>query len=322
MNAVCGPNTAGSALSSKGIHLQQSLIFDIKRYSINDGPGIRLTLFFKGCPLSCRWCHNPESLSPRAQKLYAAQKCIGCGECVKVCPHQACRISAAGVITDPALCRSCGACADICPSMATEMSGRTYRIDELLAIIDKEVPFFDQSGGGVTFSGGEPLMHAPVLLELLEACGRRRIHRAVDTSGYGKTADLIKIAEQTELFLFDLKLMDVARHKEFTGVDNRLILDNLRRLAASGAEIEIRVPLITGINDDRQNLEQLATFIAGLPGITPRISLLPFHNVAENKYRKLGQSYDVGGMSTPGSESLQQAAEICAAQGLVASLGG
>ncbi len=302
--------------------MQQSLIFDIKRYSINDGPGIRLTLFFKGCPLSCRWCHNPESLSPVAQKLYTARKCIGCGECVKACPHQACHLSAAGIATDTDLCRACGACAAVCPALATEISGRAYRQDELMKIIDKEIPFFDQSGGGVTFSGGEPLMHTPFLLELLALCGARQIHRAIDTSGYGKTADLLKIAEQTELFLFDLKLMDAERHREFTGVANRLILANLKALAASGAQIEIRVPLIAGINDDRQNLEQLATFVAGLPGRRSRISLLPFHNVAENKYHKLGQAYDVAGMTAPGAERLQQAAEIFVAHGLVASVGG
>jgi len=302
--------------------LQQPLIFDIKRYSINDGPGIRLTIFFKGCPLSCRWCHNPESLSTQTQKFYTASKCIGCVECVKVCQQLACQLTAAGIVTDRDLCQSCGTCAEVCPSLASEMSGRAYSTAGLLEIIDKEIPFFDQSGGGVTFSGGEPLLHTPYLFELLLACGERHIHRAVDTSGYGKAEDLFKIAEQTELFLFDLKLMDSARHKQFTGVDNRLILDNLRALAASGTGIEIRVPLITGINDDRQNLEQLAAFVAGLPGAKPKLSLLPFHNVAENKYRKLGQRYDVNGMSVPRGQVLQQAIEIFRAQGLIVSLGG
>jgi pyruvate formate lyase activating enzyme len=302
--------------------LQQPLFFDIKRYSINDGPGIRLTIFFKGCPLSCRWCHNPESISARAQKLYTASKCIGCAECVKACPRQACRLSSAGIQTDPALCDACGACAEICPSRATEISGQVYRKDELMEIIEKEVPFFDQSGGGVTFSGGEPLMHAPFLLELLYACGERHIHRAVDTSGYGKTSELLKIAEQTELFLFDLKLMDSQRHRALTGVDNSLIIENLKALAASGAQIEIRVPLIAGLNDDRQNLEQLAAFVAELPGTAPRINFLPFHNVAENKYRKLGQDYDTSGMTAPGERAFQQAAEICTAHGLDASVGG
>ncbi len=302
--------------------MPQPLIFDIKRYSINDGPGIRLTIFFKGCPLSCRWCHNPESLAPGAQKLYTARKCLGCGECVKVCPRQACQLSAEGIVTDVDLCQVCGACAEVCPSRASEISGRAYSIAELMAIIEKETPFFDQSGGGVTFSGGEPLLHTPFLLDLLMRCGARDIHRAVDTSGYGKTAELLAVAKQTDLFLFDLKLMDAARHQEFTGVDNRLILDNLRALAATGAQIEIRVPLIAGVNDDRPNLEQLAGFVAQLAGTRPRLNLLPFHNVAEHKYQKLDQSYVVAGMAAPTAESLQRAAEICSAHGLVVSVGG
>ncbi len=298
------------------------LIFDIKRYSINDGPGIRLTIFFKGCPLNCRWCHNPESLSMRTQKLYTRSKCIVCGECVKACPNQACLLSKGGIVTDAERCQTCGTCAKVCPSLATEMSGRFYSVAELMGIIENEIPFFDQSGGGVTFSGGEPLMHTPFLLELLKACGERQLHRAVDTSGYGKTADLVAIAEQTDLFLFDLKLMDAELHRKFTGVDNSLILDNLKALATAGAQIEIRVPLIAGLNDDRQNLEQMATFVAQLPGPRPTLSFLPFHNVAENKYPKLGQIYDISEMAVPGTKRLQQAVDICAAHGLIASVGG
>lgn len=302
--------------------MQQPLIFDIKRYSINDGPGIRLTLFFKGCPLRCRWCHNPESLAPQAQKLYAVQKCIGCSACVTACPQSACSLTPQGILTDPEGCTACGRCAAACPSLASEISGRQYSLAELLQIIEKERPFFDQSSGGVTFSGGEPLLHAEVLFELLEACGARRIHRAIDTSGYAKQSDLFRIAEQTDLFLFDLKLMDPARHKDFTGVDNRLILENLSALAAAGADYEIRVPLIAGINDDPQNLEQLAVFIARLPGRRPKISLLPFHNVAANKYRKLGQTYAIDGMAAPTNERLQQIVALWSAQGLSASVGG
>lgn len=302
--------------------MQQPLIFDIKRYSINDGPGIRLTLFFKGCPLRCRWCHNPESLALQAQKLYSAQKCIGCSVCVTACPQLACSLTPQGILTDPERCTACGRCAAVCPSLASEISGRQYALAELLQIIEKERPFFDQSGGGVTFSGGEPLLHVEVLLKLLTICGARQIHRAVDTSGYAKPSDLFKIAEQTDLFLFDLKLMDPARHKELTGVDNRLILENLSALAAAGKDYEIRVPLIVGINDDVQNLEQLAGFVAELPGRRPKISLLPFHDVAANKYHKLGQTYAIDGMAAPTNERLQQIIALCGARGLCASVGG
>jgi pyruvate formate lyase activating enzyme len=304
------------------LNQSQSLIFDIKRYSINDGPGIRLTIFFKGCPLSCRWCHNPESISPKAQHLFTQSKCISCGSCVQACPLRACELTDSGVVVDTDRCDLCRKCTQACPTLALEISGQTYSVDELLVIIEKEIPFFDQSGGGVTFSGGEPLMHTPFLLELLNACGERHLHRAVDTSGYGKATDLVAIAKQTDLFLFDLKLMDAARHRELTGVDNRLILDNLKALATTGTQIEIRVPLIAGLNDDRQNLEQMATFIAQLPGPRPKLSFLPFHNVAENKYRKLGQIYDFSEMAVPGTKRLQQAVDICAAHGLIASVGG
>ncbi len=258
----------------------------------------------------------------RTQKLYTRSKCIGCGECVKACQNQACLLGKGGIVTDAERCQVCGACAEACPSLATEMSGRSYSVAELMGIIEKEIPFFDQSGGGVTFSGGEPLMHTPFLLELLNACGEQQIHRAVDTSGYGKTTDLVAIAEQADLFLFDLKLMDAERHREFTGVDNSLILDNLKALATTGVQIEIRVPLIAGLNDDRQNLEQMATFVAQLPGPRPTLSFLPFHNIAENKYPKLGQIYDVSEMAVPGTERLQQAVDICADHGLIASVGG
>ncbi len=300
----------------------QSLIFDVKRYAINDGPGIRLTIFFKGCPLRCRWCHNPESISSRAQKLYSLVRCIGCGACIDACPQQACRLNSDGIATDDASCQSCGICAAACPSRATEISGQLYSQRELLRIIEKEIPFFDQSGGGVTFSGGEPLLHTPLLLDLLAACGERQIHRVVDTSGYGRPEDLLAVAEQTELFLFDLKLMDAVRHKKFTGVENRTILENLHSLAAIGAQIEIRVPLIGGVNDDRQNLQQLARFVAQLPGRQPKVSLLPFHDVAENKFLKLGQRYDTAAMLTPNDEQLQLAVAIISAQGLDVSVGG
>jgi len=211
--------------------MQQGLIFDIKRYSINDGPGIRVTVFLKGCPLDCRWCHNPESISPGIQKLFTAGKCIGCGECCRVCPVQACNLTPQGVVTDAALCTLCGKCADICPTLATEMSGYYRATDELLSVIEKERPFFEQSGGGVTFSGGEPLLQPDFLVEMLEACGRKQIHRAIDTSGFVKLATLLRVAKHTDLFLYDLKMVDAEKHKHFTGVDNRFILVNLKTLA-------------------------------------------------------------------------------------------
>jgi pyruvate formate lyase activating enzyme len=174
--------------------MKTGTIFDIKRYAINDGPGIRLTVFLKGCPLSCVWCHNPESIDPKPQKMVLNTACIGCGECVKACPHGACKLGAQGIVTDKSKCNLCGLCAKVCPSEATEMAGRRASVAEIMEMVDKEILFFDKSGGGVTFSGGEPLMQVEFLLALLEACGARQVHRAVDTCGLVRTDDLLRVA--------------------------------------------------------------------------------------------------------------------------------
>ncbi len=302
--------------------MQQPLVFDIKRYSINDGPGIRVTIFLKGCPLNCLWCHNPESISPKVQKLFTASKCIGCGECCRVCPVQACTLTPEGVFTDDALCTLCGKCAEVCPTLATQMSGRSLSVAELIEVIEKERPFFDQSGGGVTFSGGEPLMYPDFLVQLLDACGARNIHRAVDTSGYVKTETLLKVAEHTDLFLFDLKMIDAEQHRRYTGVDNRLILDNLKALAESGAGIQVRIPLIGGVNDDELSVRFFAEFVAGLPGAGREVNLLPFHDVARGKDQKLGQNRDLSCLREPGQESLERAVGIFRDHGLTANVGG
>jgi pyruvate formate lyase activating enzyme len=302
--------------------VQKPLIFDIKRYSINDGPGIRVTIFFKGCPLNCLWCHNPESISPKVQKLFNAGKCIGCGECCRACPVQACTLTPAGIVTDQDLCTLCGKCAEVCPTLATEMSGQYRSVEELVAIIEKERPFFDQSGGGVTFSGGEPLLFPEFLVSLLDACGRKNIHRAIDTSGYVKAETLLEVAGHADLFLYDLKMIDAARHKDYTGVDNQLILDNLRLLAESGATIQVRIPLIGGVNDDVASVNAFADYVAGLAGASKEINLLPFHDVARGKDLKLGQVRDLSALQEPGPDSVVRALEIFREYGLTASVGG
>jgi len=301
--------------------MQEGLVFDIKRYAINDGPGIRVTIFLKGCPLACRWCHNPESISPRVQKMYTGSKCIGCGECVKICPQQACELTPEGIVTDDSLCIRCGQCAQVCPALATEMSGRYESVADLLEVIETERPFFDQSGGGVTFSGGEPLMYPEFLKEILDACGRLQIHRTVDTSGQTSSKNLLDIAKRTDLFLYDLKLMDSKKHKEWTGAGNKRILQNLKALANSGADIQIRIPLIKGVNADDGNIEATAAFVATLPGPRKKISLLPYHDVAEGKFAKLGQDYESYPMAAPGAEDLTRIIARFAAHGLSATVG-
>ncbi len=300
----------------------QPLIFDIKRYAINDGPGIRVTFFTKGCPLSCTWCHNPESISPHQQKMYTADKCIGCNSCVEACPENACELTSQGIVTDPELCMLCGICADVCPTKATEMTGETMSKAEIMAKIENERVFFDQSGGGVTFSGGEPLQHADFLIELLDECGERGIHRTVDTTGLAKTETLVEVAKRTDHFLYDLKLMDSTKHKAWTGVPNEVILENLKTLSATGATINIRIPLIKGVNADEENIRATAAFVAGLGGEKKIVNLLPYHNIAARKYQKLGGEYDPGKMQEPSEAEQEHCIKIFAEYGLEAIIGG
>jgi pyruvate formate lyase activating enzyme len=302
--------------------MKQALIFDIKRYAINDGPGIRITIFLKGCPLSCKWCHNPESQSAAAQKLYTASKCIGAQECVEICPNDALILTANGIVSNYEACKLCGKCAEVCPTKAIEITGEMYAIDELIKIIEKERVHIDQSGGGVTFSGGEPLMHSDYLLKILEACGKQNLHRTIDTSGFCDTKTLLEVAKNSELFLYDLKHMDSGIHKKWTGVGNQLILDNLKLLAESGANINIRIPLIKNVNADEKSVTDMAEFVSNLPGEKPMVNILPYHNIAANKYNKLGTEYEEFNMAEPTEEEQNQAVSIFEKFGLNMEIGG
>ncbi len=254
--------------------------------------------------------------------MYTADKCIGCKACVDACPEKACTLTAAGIITDIALCTHCGICADVCPTKATEMSGKITDISEILDIVEKERVFFDQSGGGVTISGGEPLMQADFLITLLEELGARSIHRTVDTSGFAKTETLLEVASRTDYFLYDLKMMDLTSHKKWTGVENNLILNNLKALAKTGASIEIRLPLVKGVNDSEENIERTAAFIASLAGGAKHVSILPYHNIMAAKYQKLGETPDLSLMSEPSKEELAEIIDKFSSFGLKATVGG
>jgi len=286
------------------------LVFDIKRFAINDGPGIRTTVFLKGCPLSCIWCHNPESRSPKPDKMYSAAKCIGCQKCVEVCSKDACTLTADGIVTNKDLCIVCGDCADNCPTKATEISGHPESVENIMRILENEIAFFDESGGGVTFSGGEPLMFPNFLIMLLDACGDKGIHRTVDTSGFTKMETILDVAKRTDLFLYDLKMMDPIKHKIYTGVSTEIILHNLIELAESGANIQIRIPLIKDINDSEEDIIEAAMFINKLAGEKKHVELLAYHNIAEHKHQKLGQEYNSNGLAAPSSEKLKEISSI------------
>ncbi len=298
------------------------LIFDIKRYAISDGPGIRIAIYFKGCPLRCKWCHNPESQLPKMQKLYTTSKCIGAQDCIEICPEDALKLTPEGIITDGEKCTLCGLCADACPTKAIEMSGRVYQPDELMQLIERERIHIDQSRGGVTFSGGEPLMYADFLIEMLKKCGEKGLHRAVDTCGYSSENTLLEVAKHADLFLFDLKLMNSDQHKKWTGKDNKLILANLKVLAKTGTDINIRVPLIKNVNTDENELSEMARFVAALPGKKPLVNLLPYHNIAAHKYEKLGTKYKEFEMAEPADEDLLLAEKIFTSYGISTEIGG
>ncbi|PKP52621.1 MAG: glycyl-radical enzyme activating protein [Bacteroidetes bacterium HGW-Bacteroidetes-1] len=300
----------------------ESLIFDIKRYAINDGPGIRIVVFFKGCNLQCAWCHNPESISGSKEKMYSPVKCIRCGSCVEACPENALAFTDDGLVTNKDLCVLCGKCAEVCPTKAMEMSGKSRSVGEIMEIIEKERVFFDQSGGGVTFSGGEPLLHTKILFEILDECGKKGIHRAIDTAGNVKTETLLEAAKRTDLFLYDLKMMDSDLHFEWTKVKNEKILHNLEVLSTAGAKIIIRIPLIAGVNDTDENLSKTAKFISELEGERKEVHLLPYHNIALNKYLKLGKENLLDAFKAPGNETLANAIMKFSEFGIKATVGG
>lgn len=302
--------------------MNQPFIFDIKRYAINDGPGIRIVIFLKGCNLNCAWCHNPESISAEQERMYAPAKCIQCGTCVMACPEKALTLTPEGIITDTERCNMTGRCAEVCPAKAIEISGKPMSVAEIMNEIEKERVFFDQSGGGVTFSGGEPLLHHEFLIRLLDECGRRNIHRAVDTAGLANTEIILEVAKRTDLFLYDLKLMDSEKHRQWVGVPNEKILENLKILAETGAKIIIRFPLIGGVNDNAENITNTAQFVAELSGVRKEVNLLPYHKIAQTKYHKLGRADDFRLLAEPTKEAQMRALEIFQEYGIKASIGG
>ena len=262
-------------------------IFDIKRFALHDGPGIRTTVFTKGCPLRCAWCHNPESISPEPALAFMPDRCIGCGACLRVCPRGAHRLDAAQHVLDRQACAVCGLCAAECPAGALELVGREVTVGEVMEEVLRDRPYYQTSGGGLTVSGGEPTSQVEFTESLLQAAADEGLHRCLDTCGHCSFELLQRLGALVDLWLFDYKETDPARHVEQTGVSNELILDNLRRLHATGAPIRLRCPIIPGLNDRADHFEGIARLAKELADLES-VEIMPYHRLGEGKGDRFG----------------------------------
>ena len=301
--------------------LVKGIIFDIKRFSIHDGPGIRTTVFLKGCPLACWWCHNPESQIPEPELMFRANRCIRCGACMSVCAQGAISMDSDAMSTDVELCTLCGACVEVCYAEARELVGREMTVAQVMAQIERDVPFYDESGGGVTLSGGEPLFQRDFVLAFLQVCKEMEIHTALDTCGFSSWETLDRVREYVDLFLYDLKLMDSAKHRRFTGVSNEWILSNLQALSQWGHDIVVRVPIVPGVNDDDENVRRIGAFAAALPHLI-RVDLLPYHRAGAEKYGRLHKAYRLPEVGVPSGERMAEIVQMLRGFGLELKIGG
>jgi len=307
-----------ACFSQREVTVNTGIIFDIKKFSIHDGPGIRTTVFLKGCPLSCGWCHNPEGQASQEELILRPDRCIACGACVEACDRGAIISDRGIVLTSRERCAACGACVEVCYPGARELVGREVTVAEVVAEVERDRPFYDQSGGGVTLSGGEPLFQPAFLSELLKACKASDLHTVLDTCGFAPWEVMDRVREYVDLFLYDLKLMDEARHREITGVSNVPILRNLSRLSQEGHRVILRVPVIPGVNDDEPNLDQIARFAAALPSLR-RVDLLPYHRIGRDKYQRLGKNCLMPEVDPPTRERVEEIADMVAGFGLEVS---
>jgi pyruvate formate lyase activating enzyme len=296
-------------------------VFNLQRFSIHDGPGVRTTVFLKGCPLRCLWCHNPEGMSSLPEIVHREARCIGCGECARACSLDALSIRDGVVSLDHSKCSNCGSCGQVCPTAAMEMAGRERLASEVLADIERDRPFYDESGGGVTLSGGEPLLQPRFTSAILRGSRDLEIHTAVETCGCVPSEVLFELAPLVDLFLFDLKLIDDERHGLATGLGNKLILANLERLASEGRRIVVRTPIIPTINDDEANLLGIGRFVRSLDG-SPPMEILPYHAIAREKYRRLGRDYSLADLELPSREKMLGIARLLEGLGLAVTVGG
>lgn len=304
-------------------------IFDVQRFSIHDGPGIRTTVFLKGCPLSCLWCQNPESIRKGKEIIFNRSKCIGCGRCQEVCALGAIALESRERV-DRVRCNLCGQCISVCYANALRMVGQEITTALLLEEVLKDLPFYLESGGGVTLSGGEPLIQLDFCFEFLKLCKGKGINTCVETAGFASWSSLEALLPFVDLFLYDLKVIDGEKHRRFTGVKNDLILENAVRLCASGASVEFRMPLVPGHNDDEEDLERMTEFIKDVILKSPRsrgsrpeptLHILLYHRLGMSKYEQLGRDYPLMEVPTPSAELIERIKSRCERLGVKVRVG-
>lgn len=300
----------------------KGIIFDIKRYAIHDGPGIRTTVFLKGCPLRCQWCQNPEGQESKPEIMLRSTRCAKeCYACVSACPQGAISKNGRQVVFDKEKCDLCAKCEDVCVYEALKIVGKEVTVQEVMDEIVKDRVFFDESGGGITFSGGEPLMQLDFLEALLEEIKKKNIHVTLDTSGYVSFEDLEKVSNKVSQFLYDLKIIDDEKHKKYTGVSNKLILENLRKLSERRKSVYVRIPLISSINDDDRSIQMFTEYLHTLKNIK-QISLLSYHAGGCEKYKALGKEGFLKTFQPPSNERIEEIKEILVNSGFSVKIGG
>jgi pyruvate formate lyase activating enzyme len=305
-------------------------VYDIQGFSVQDGPGIRTTVFLKGCPLRCPWCHSPESQQFHAQLSWMEMKCVGideCGKCPEACSkgaiypgkvkkHPVTQEDIRHIHIDRTICDNCGDCADVCHHKALYICGTDYTVEELVERLSKDIPFYEESGGGVTVSGGEPLSQPEFTMQLLKSLKEHGIHTALDTTGYAQYKFIEQVLPYTELFLYDLKHMDSEQHKIVIGVNNKLILENAQKIATAGGNMQIRIPVIPNFNDSEENIGETGEFCKSLGEAVTLIQLLPYHNLGVMKYQRIDDGKKVLEAPLPSDKKIQALKKILEDMGL------
>lgn len=300
----------------------QGVIFNIQHYSIHDGPGIRTTVFLKGCPLRCLWCQNPESQILRPEVFFNQEKCTGCGQCAAVCPCGAIEIQEGKVGTNRERCKGRGKCAQVCPNEARSLMGRCVTAGEVFSEVAKDAIFYEPSGGGVTLSGGEPLAQPEFAAAILRLCKKAGMHTAVDTCGYAAWETVKEVLQYADLALFDFKHMDTAKHQDYTGVPNHLILENAKKIYRELCPMWARIPVVPGYNGTKENIRATAEFISRELGSRVRVHLLPYHKMGEVKYDRLEREGGTLQTKPLEDEKMNELKEIVESFGLETVIGG